>query len=248
MGGAAAPIPKAASSKAKAEYVLAVLEEVAQDVNNKVRVKEDKEGIIQKLLQGGHQNPHAIASAVLGPAAALVLEMAVELSLDPAGNVEGLAADAERSLSGGSGGGGEGRLSSLLSFKPQRQKPGKPHKREGKLFLFRDRVLVAKTADATSTGAASASSGGGGFTMLLCWPLDETQVQVTKPAAARGGGGGGVPSTSSSVAVSATLTLRRGDERVECGCDKGQAEAAAHEMARLHLELAQLKERRGNAS
>ena len=64
---------------AACRYVLSVLEEVAQDVNEKGRLREDGARILEMLTRGGHRQPHAVVAAVLGPAAALVHEMCVDL-------------------------------------------------------------------------------------------------------------------------------------------------------------------------
>ena len=127
-------------------YVLAVLEEVAQDVNDKVRQREDGGRILGALTKGGHQDPSAVVSAVLGPAAALVLELKGEIVAE--------------SLVESSGNGFSGAVDALtarfaswtrnLSLKPTSTlgRGGKAAKaaatRPGKLFLFRDRVLLAK--------------------------------------------------------------------------------------------------------
>ena len=201
-GGAAAPAPTSASGRGKASYVLAVLEEVAQDVNDKVKQQEERSNVVQKLMAHGHSNPQTVVSAVLGPAAALQLEIRVELLLldlkDAHSMSEKLAAWAR-----------------TLSF----QKVGAKGK-SGKLFIFRDRLLLARPA-----------SGGESFLMLACWPLDETTAMLGPYL--RGGKAG----------EGRVLVLSRADERVECGCAPAEAERALHTINEMHDALLDMRKR-----
>ena len=86
-GGAAVAPPL--SGLAKAQYVLAVLEEVAQDVNERVRQQEDSSRVIDMILRGA-ADQQAAASAVLGPAANLEIEVHVEIACDERGQPVGM--------------------------------------------------------------------------------------------------------------------------------------------------------------
>ena len=99
-----------------------------------------------------------------------------------------------------------------------------------KLFLFRDRLLIARTG-----GRDSASSDA--FVMLLCWSLEELQFE-TKPLGAKSGDG-----EASSIAE-VRLVFKRGEETIECGCFKAEAHKASTEIRSLQHELRRLKLRR----
>jgi hypothetical protein len=202
VGGAAAPPPDA--SAAKAAYVLAVLEEVALDVNEKVRQREESVRLMDQLgiKDIKAAGVSAIATAVLGPAAKLVHEVKVELRVDATGHPVGLT-DAS------------GRLSSWgkkLALARRRVNLHRP----GKLFVFRDRLLIARLR-----------SEGGGFQMLVCWALDAIEVSV-EPCNDR--------------ARSCILLWHR-DDRVECTCEKDEASRIVGAIHRLHDELRELRRR-----
>ena len=225
QGGAAAPAPSGASGRAKAEYVLAVLEEVAQDVNNKVRQQEERARIVGNLERGGHFATNAVVSAVLGPAAALVLEMRVQLNVLELNDAYSIG---ERFAS----------WARTLSLQPKRRGTALASRtRPGKLFIFQDRLLLARP-----------STNDDAFLMLACWPLEEVTAKLgthgalptapiaeDAPAAANSTGG-------------RVLVLSRADERVEIGCAPGEAQKALKHINELQDELLELRKRRARRS
>ena len=61
--------PQGRAAAREAEYVLAVLEEARRTSTTRCARRRTAR-LIQRLLKGGHGKPHAVAMAVLGPAAA----------------------------------------------------------------------------------------------------------------------------------------------------------------------------------
>lgn len=221
-GGAAAPAPKSASVRAKTEYILAVLEEVAKDVNEKVRQQEDGDRILAELTRGGHHDPHAVVSAVLGPAAALVLELKVNMLTDDSGKPSGVAEEAETL--------GQRVASWGRKLGGKRSKQG-VQARPGKLFLFRDRMLLAKP-----------SSHGEAFSMVACWPLEEVEVKAGQALATVHG------ASSLSDAGEASISAVRGQERLECACTSAEAAQFASRVSELQVELNALRLRHARRS
>jgi hypothetical protein len=230
-------------------YVLAVLEEVAQDVNDKVRQREDGGRILGALTKGGHQDPSAVVSAVLGPAAALVLELKGEIVaeslVESSGNGFSGAVDAltarfaswTRNLSlkptstlgrGGKAGGKAGG--------PTLGRGGKAAKaaatRPGKLFLFRDRVLLAKP-----------TTQGDSFKMLTCWPLADCNARLQRGYVSRttstlheGG-----PSDPAADDDQASVVVDREEESFELRGETSAVESAVRQIHALQAELVSLR-------
>ena len=215
-------------------YVLAVLEEVAQDVNDKVRQREDGGRILGALTKGGHQDPSAVVSAVLGPAAALVLELKGEIVAE--------------SLVESSGNGFSGAVDALtarfaswtrnLSLKPTSTlgRGGKAAKaaatRPGKLFLFRDRVLLAKP-----------TTQGDSFKMLTCWPLADCNARlqrgyVTRTTSTLHEGG---PSDPAADDDQASVVVDREEESFELRGETSAVESAVRQIHALQAELVSLR-------
>ena len=73
--------------------------------------------------------------------------------------------------------------------------------------------------------------------MLLCWPLEELKLEI-KPLSVKSDDG--EPSSIAEV----LLDFTRGEETIECGCLKAEAQKASTEVRSLQHELRRLKVRR----
>ena len=255
-GAAALPPPPGIGARLKAEYVLAVLDEAAKDVNDRVRQQEDAARIYEQLVRGGHHMPHAVVAAVLGPAASLILERELHVRTDERGHPLGMGAHAAAAAVEGT------RIDRLhswtrkLSLVPSRKAP--VHAKAGsrvavlrsgggswcsaKLFLLRDRMLLARRP--TSSGQP--------FQMLCCWPIDEIEVTLGPSGGGGSGGGsgggvggGGVGSdpAEASAAAQVSLVFVRAEERLECMCTADDADEVLQVVAPLQEELVALQRR-----
>jgi hypothetical protein len=200
MGGAATAAP--ASGLAKAQYVLAVLEEVALDVNDKVRQQEESMRVLEQLGLGNAAVKDEVAAAILGPAASLVLELRVDLTTNASGQLLGLAKPSWR----------------------QKLLKRKRSSRPGKLFLFRDRLLIARTASQSDT-----------FEMVACWPLDD--VARGPPELA-----GDARTTISLMRYATSGEL---SQKVEVTCSAQDAMKLCESMNELHRLVDNLRRRQG---
>lgn len=119
-----------------------------------MRQREDSERLLSELGLAGKPPgkalggkaaasggaPPSVASAVLGPAAALILEVPVDIATDAAGWPPNLAPLEETSLGGRLASFGRG----VVSFGRRGRTESRAATRRGKLFVFRDRVLLAR--------------------------------------------------------------------------------------------------------
>ena len=147
--------------RAKVEYVLAVLEQSARAVNEKVRKHEDDARLHDELRDG--DGGHSWLSA-LGPSARLIYELRVRIP-----TAKGAAANPETYgsfLPGVKGG--------KKAEPPKRNGP-----RSGKLYLFSDALLLA--AGLPENGPRDSGGdrlGAGKLTVIGCWPLVDVDVEV----------------------------------------------------------------------
>ena len=236
--GGAAAVPASVSVRAKANYVLEVLEEVALDVNEKVRQREDGMRILGALTSRGHGDPSAVVAAVLGPAAALTLELKGHILSESieAGAGNAYAASATESLTS--------RLAthvrkiSVTAASTFGSGRGSYVPRPGKVFLFRDRLLLAKS-----------STDDDNFKMITCWPLGECTVRMQRMDAEDVSSGSSqrrrrtllrATPVAPPPAYDAMLVVRRGDESFEFGGSEADLKRCASEIQVLQDDLSGL--------
>ena len=148
--------------RAKVEYVLAVLEQSARAVNEKVRKHEDDARLHDELRDG--DGGHSWLSA-LGPSARLIYELRVRIP-----TAKGTAAANPETY----GSFLPGVKGSKKAEPPKRNGP-----RSGKLYLFSDALLLA--AGLPENGPRDSGGdrlGAGKLTVIGCWPLVDVDVEV----------------------------------------------------------------------
>ena len=190
MGGAA-PGPRASASvRSKAEYVLAVLEEVARDVNDKVRQAEDGERILGCLTRGGHSNPQAVVAAVFGPAATLVHELKVEIATDGRGHPLGLDEQAALAFAAAADQPAETGASSSASSATSAPASCQPSSASASSASASSASASASATASASASASAASSGWGARLSRWSHVPGASRISALSGRTSNGVGGG----------------------------------------------------------
>jgi len=219
--------------KEKAEYVLAVLEDVAQLVNDRVWLRERELRLLEELdtsrLQLG--NPSQTSDiAIMGPTAALKMELRARIDL----HSSTLAAK-RNSMKNGSQSKSSKVLANItdgIGLRRSQQGDGRCKLRMGedcaqrlsKLYILADSVICA---DPATTG--------GTFNVLAHWPLRLVHARVVIDNEA---------DESVAEPPSGHLEIRNGREILTCWCDLKDASEVSTLIAKLQSDLAALSNRR----